>query len=143
VASSKPAMEGERPDGLPSGSQREAPVDIALCLKLSNNKPELARDMLHMLLKDLPTDRGTIEAAWQQDQLPELESAVHRLNGGASYCGVPRLKASAALLDSQLQSRQKPGQNAVEDLLASIDELLGWQEEHDLDTLFGLEAQKA
>jgi two-component system sensor histidine kinase BarA len=120
-----------------------APVDVELSLRLSNGKPELARDMLQMLLKALPADRDHIEQYIQQKSFTELEAVVHNLHGGASYCGVPHLKKSAARLDNLLQ--QKVHQNIadqVADLRNAIDELLEWESDHDLDVLFGLEEEQ-
>lgn len=120
------------------------PVDIQLALGLSNDKADLARDMLRMLLDSLPEDRKKIESLFQDKAFAELETVVHKLHGGASYCGVPALKSAAAILDENL--RRKSHDNIaplVAELLNAIRELLDWQTKHDLNTLFALEEADA
>ncbi|MCW8196465.1 response regulator [Proteobacteria bacterium 005FR1] len=124
--------------------QSSAPVDIQLSLRLSNNKPELARDMLRMLLRELPADREKIQQHFQNKAFPELEAVVHKLHGGASYCGVPWLKSATAKVDNLLQ--QQIHQNLAHplaELQHAITDLLAWEEEHDLNVVFGLEEAKA
>lgn len=122
-----------------------SPVDINLSLELSAQKPELARDMLHMLLNDLPEDLRKIRRYFSEQNLAELEAVVHKLHGGSSYCGVPRLKETAAAADRLLQKRasQPPGaelDKAIQSLLEAASELLAWSDSHDLNAVFGLEA---
>lgn len=124
-----------------SETSRATPLDLELSLTLSNGKPELARDMLGMLLADLPRDGKRIGDCCREEDFAELETTVHRLHGGASYCGVPRLKQAAAALDEMLQKNSRDGvESAVAELLQAIDQLLAWQAEHDLNALFGLES---
>lgn len=122
---------------------REA-LDLQLSLRLSNGKPDLARDMLRMLLADLPEDEERIRQYFQEGAYDLLETTVHRLHGGASYCGVPRLKRAAADLDEMLQQQSHAElRDAVLELLSAIAELRNWEAQHDLDALFGLEAAEA
>ena len=116
-----------------------SPVDIGLSLKLSNNKPDLARDMMKMLLTDLPEQRAIIVESQQNNDLIALESVVHKIRGGASYCGVPKLKKSSALADELLR-KQKYQATSITALLEDIDELLSFAEEVDLEVLFELES---
>jgi two-component system, NarL family, sensor histidine kinase BarA len=121
-------------------SLTNAPVNIQLSLQLSNSKPVLARDMLRMLLDQLPEDQRKIEQLFQDRAFADLEAVVHKLNGGASYCGVPHLKSTAASLEKLLQSHSYDNlDSAVAELLSIIEQLLDWESKHDLDVLFGLE----
>src|SRR5690606_21196429 len=81
-------------------------IDIALSLKLANNKPALARDMLVMLLQGLPEEQIQINRAFAEQNFEQLEEFVHRLYGSCCYCGVPRLKRISGLLDKLLQAKQ-------------------------------------
>jgi two-component system sensor histidine kinase BarA len=115
-----------------------APVDITLSLQLSNHKADLARDMLAMLLKDLPDQSGAIRQAQADNDLEAMEIVVHKIRGGASYCGVRKLKASSSEVDELLRKRSY-NESVINNLLADIDELVQWSESVDLDVLFELE----
>ena len=115
-----------------------APVQVDVCLQLSNNKPDLARDMLSMLLQDLPTQRKFIAQAQQANDLHKLETIIHKIRGGASYCGVARLRSSSAHADELLRKKNY-NSAAIEQVLTDIDELLEWAGEIDIDALFGLD----
>ena len=114
------------------------PVDIGLSLKLSNQKPDLARDMLQMLVNDLPNQKQSIETHLQNENLTELETVVHKIRGGASYCGVPNLQQTSSEADELLR-RQQFEPDAIQDLLTAIDELLVWAEAMDIDALFDMD----
>lgn len=115
------------------------PVDIPLSLKLANHKPDLARDMLNMLLKALGPDREAINEAFESEDYEALEQRVHRLYGSCCYCGVPRLKRISGLLDKILQARQYDQvASPVTALNNEIDEVLRWAYARDIDALFGL-----
>lgn len=112
-------------------------VDIQQSLKLANGKPGLAKDMLSMLLANLPADSAKIRNSADSSDFATLEATVHRLHGGCCYCGVGRLKTAAQALDKALQNKdhsQLPSQ--LDSLYTEIDALLAWSREHDLDALF-------
>lgn len=119
-----------------------ATVDIALSLQLANFKPALARDMLKMLLENLPAELADINRAFRNNDFLHLEERVHRLYGSSCYCGVPRLKKISSLLDKLLQARQY---NQTEEVIASlnliIEDILQWAEDKDIDALFGLDEE--
>jgi|GEM_PF-1666445 len=75
--------------------------DEALALQRAGGNSQLARDMLHMLIRDAE------QALTQLDQeTPENEvllDLVHRINGGARYCGTPRLSARSQSLEAALR----------------------------------------
>jgi two-component system, NarL family, sensor histidine kinase BarA len=115
-------------------------VDIQLCLKLANNKPALARDMLSMLLSGLETEKQQINAALANSEYEELGELIHRLYGSSCYCGVPRLKHISGLLDKLFQSEQyEQARDAIPALNHALDDLINWGRDKELDPLFGLE----
>jgi two-component system sensor histidine kinase BarA len=114
-------------------------VDILLSLKLANNKPELARDMLVMLLQSLPTEKQQINTVFIDKEYQQLEEWVHRLYGSCCYCGVPRLKRISGLLDKLLQAQQyDQAAGAIASLNNAIDDILRWAEQRNIDSLFGI-----
>lgn len=119
-------------------------VDIQLCLKLANNKPALARDMLSMLLSGLENEKHQINAALENSAFEELGELIHRLYGSSCYCGVPRLKHISGLLDKLFQSEQyEQARDAIPALNHALDDLINWGRDKELDPLFGLEKADA
>ncbi len=119
-------------------------VDIQLCLKLANNKPALARDMLSMLLSGLESEKQQINAALTAGAFEELGELIHRLYGSTCYCGVPRLKHISGLLDKLFQSEQyEQARDAIPALNHALDDLIKWGRNKELDPLFGLEKTDA
>ncbi len=119
-------------------------VDIQLCLKLANNKPALARDMLSMLLDGLESEKQQINAAQENGAFEELGELVHRLYGSSCYCGVPRLKHISGLLDKLFQSKQyDQARDAMPALNHALDDLINWGRNKEINPLFGLEKADA
>ncbi len=89
------------------------PIDWQLCLKLANNKPDLASEMLAMFVSDLPAARFGIHEAYQLDNLKMLLNLVHKLHGASSYCGVPQLKKILMDFEAYLKRNQTEKLNAI------------------------------
>jgi two-component system sensor histidine kinase BarA len=114
-------------------------VDVNLCLKLANNKPLLARDMLKMMLEGLTCEKAQINHAVAEGNDVLLGELIHRLYGSSCYCGVPRLKNICGFLDKLLQAKEiKGAKEAVPSLNSAIDDVLTWGEKRDLDQVFGI-----
>lgn len=102
-------------------------IDWELATKLAGNKKELAEEMLCFLLKTLPQDRlAILELRHTHTQNPtELLRRVHKLHGALCYCGVPRLKALVAHLETALKNNIMDGLPSLLDQLdVEIDLLL-------------------
>jgi two-component system sensor histidine kinase BarA len=84
--------------------KKEAVLDWELCLQLAGNKPDLAKDILTILVKHLPSELAEIKQA--RDNLPLLLRCVHKLHGAVSYCGVPRLKNTLATFEASLKHEE-------------------------------------
>ncbi|AVD86649.1 MULTISPECIES: response regulator [Pseudomonas] len=110
----------ERPDE-PQDENRELPVlDPEEGLRLAAGKPDLAADMLAMLLASLEDDREAIRAAREaEDQLALIEQ-VHRLNGASRYCGVPQLRAACQRSETLLKQDHPQAEQALDELDGAI-----------------------
>ncbi len=116
-------------------------MDLSEALRLTNHKPQLAKDMLSMLVKGLASDKQKIQQHAEQKNWAELEAVVHRLHGGCCYCGVPELRNVSATADGLLQKQfYHELDEPIEKLLEAINRLQEWADEHDLESLFGEEA---
>lgn len=80
-------------------------IDWQLALKQAANKPDLAQDMLTMLVNYLPEVGQEVEKALNQHSSPEtLVTYIHKLHGSCSYSGVPRLQKVCAIIEQGLRS---------------------------------------
>jgi two-component system, NarL family, sensor histidine kinase BarA len=114
-------------------------VDIALCLKLSNNKPALARDMLKMLITGIAEEKQLIIDAMQDNNFEQAGEVIHKLYGSSCYCGVPRLKYISGLIDKLFQKKlYAEATSAIGSLYIALDDVLEWQKGKNIDELFGL-----
>lgn len=130
----------ESPTAVDGSHHHNIPVDLSLSLQLSNHKPVLARDMLTMLLQSLPDNREKITTALKKEDYETLGTVVHKLHGGASYCGVPRLKAACAKVEDLIQKKKLDAlHHPIAALLDAITQLINWEQEHDLDILFEID----
>lgn len=100
-------------------------IDTDLAIKNAGGNAELARDLHRMLQEELPQYLHEIQDAYQRQDYAALYQHVHKLNGSATYCGVPALKAAANRFDTQLkQGRSQDYPEAIEELCARIEELM-------------------
>lgn len=115
-------------------------VDIQLCLKLANNKPALARDMLTMLLANLEAEKAQIVQTLASGNYRQLGELIHRLYGSCCYCGVPKLKHISGLLDKLFQAKEyEQAKAAIPALNHALDEIIVWQKDKNINALFGLD----
>ncbi|POG06102.1 hybrid sensor histidine kinase/response regulator [Pseudomonas putida] len=108
----------------PHGDSHELPVlDPDEGLRLAAGKPDLAADMLAMLLASLESDRQAIRAAREADDPSTLIEQVHRLNGASRYCGVPQLRAACQRSETLLKQDSPQATQALDELDAAINRL--------------------
>lgn len=75
--------------------------DPVLSLQRAGGNPQLARDMLDMLIRDAQKALEQItETSMGDEALLEL---VHRIHGGSRYCGTPRLNTRSQALEAALK----------------------------------------
>jgi len=99
--------------------------DRELALQRAGGSQDLAEELFTMLLRDLPDFRQRIEAAKSTQNIPALIEVIHRLNGAATYCGVPALKAAAHLSETTLKQGQHHSYEALhKQLLTEIDRVM-------------------
>lgn len=93
-----------------------------LCLTQANNKPDLALDMLKMLLKSLPETVEQIELALSTADNDKMLACIHKLHGACCYCGVPTTLALCQEIESGLK-RGVPVEDIEPEILELLDEL--------------------
>ena len=96
-------------------------LDWQLALRQAANKPDLARDLLRMLLEFLPEVHAKMAQSMAANEVNALREIIHKLHGSASYSGVPRMK--------QLCHQLERGLLEASDIAALEPELLELQDE--------------
>ncbi|MDN4628460.1 MULTISPECIES: two-component sensor histidine kinase BarA [Erwinia] len=96
-----------------------ASLDWDLALRQAANKPDLARDLLQMLVDFLPEVQKQVESHMAEGDVGALRDIIHKLHGSASYSGVPRMKQLCQQLEQSLR-----GGMPVEDVEPELFELL-------------------
>lgn len=97
-------------------------VDEALALERAGGNADLARELYQMLQKELPVYHENLHNYYQQGDMEALLNAVHKLNGSATYCGVPALKAAAESLESNMKrGMEEVYRSGLDTLLSEIE----------------------
>ncbi|OON39601.1 two-component sensor histidine kinase BarA [Izhakiella australiensis] len=107
------------PGTLPPEAENSASLDWQLALRQAANKPDLARDLLRMLLEFLPEVRRKVDDFMAQNNIDGLRDIIHKLHGSASYSGVPRLKTLCQQIERSLRT-----EGAIEAIEPELFELL-------------------
>ena len=92
-------------------------------LRLAAGKPDLAIDMLAMLLASLEADREAIQQARNAKDNNALIERVHRMHGATRYCGVPQLRAACQRSETLLKQASPNAGAALDELDLAITRL--------------------
>ncbi|MEA9391854.1 two-component sensor histidine kinase BarA [Acerihabitans sp. TG2] len=82
----------------------DSTLDWPLALRQAANKPELAQDLLTMLIAFLPEVKQRIVAILNGGADEHIGALIHKLHGSCSYSGVPKLKRLCADIEGQLRA---------------------------------------
>ncbi|MDE2139626.1 MAG: response regulator [Gammaproteobacteria bacterium] len=94
------------------------PVQTAPAVDRETALAELRPALRQMLAEDLPGQWQALERAWQQRDLGKLQQQVHKMQGTAAFCHLPRLRGLCAQLEAQLHA--PPGESTLPPLLTQI-----------------------
>lgn len=79
-------------------------IDLEQGAKLVGNDITFAKEAIRMLVDSFSEEVPLLENACKNLDLDKAESILHKLRGGISYCGVPRLRQACILFDDYLIS---------------------------------------
>lgn len=124
------------PDKLGDGNPQKKVFSLEKSLELTKGNRELAKDMLEMMLKELPEYQHTLASALKQPPVEDfsLEEQLHKLKGGAAYTGLVWLHEAATHVESALNDNQYTPK--LEALLRAIRETHAFFDNIDIDALF-------
>lgn len=78
--------------------------DEAAALEVTGSNPDLARELVQMLVGGLPQDLSDLRRCFQAKDWPLLTATAHRMRGATSYCGVPALDARLKALEDSAKT---------------------------------------
>lgn len=100
-----------------------ASFDYKLALQQAAGKEDLAKEMLEMLIKEFDGIRVMLNQAIEGNaDNASFYQSIHKLHGGCSYSGVPKLKNIANLIEKELKNGAQPTSLEPE-LLELLDEM--------------------
>lgn len=107
-------------------AQQSIPLfDLELSLKNANQRPDLAAELMAVLISGLPDDLSAILKA--RENLDAQKRAVHKLHGAVRYCGVPRLGSAIEKLESAIKQGDEQQLPLLLNLLGGeITALIAW-----------------
>ncbi|TKB46173.1 two-component sensor histidine kinase BarA [Thalassotalea mangrovi] len=104
-------------------------IDWSLALERSGNRPELAKEMLSMLLKSLPETKALLQELMEAKDKHGLYQAIHKLNGACCYNGVPRLERICRDIETHLSEQELDSiEPELLEMFDEIDKLIGASE---------------
>ncbi|WP_419148810.1 two-component sensor histidine kinase BarA [Pseudoalteromonas 'SMAR'] len=103
-------------------------LDWPLALQRAGNKPDLALEMLNMLLTSAAETLEQIETAHEQSDVQTLLKVIHKFHGACCYTGVPTLKKLAEIIETALK-QNRPISDIEPELFDLIDGLERLQED--------------
>lgn len=101
-----PKSTGEQSIMCPFESSNEEIIDLKLGAHLIGGDENLAKEAILMLVNSFPDDLNKLEKAYLKKDWAVMQVIIHKLRGGTSYCGTPRLKAACIRLDDALELGQ-------------------------------------
>jgi two-component system sensor histidine kinase BarA len=85
-------------------STTEVPViDLEYGARLVGGETNDAREMLRLFKESLSPILSELESAYSAEQWEDFARLIHKLHGGACYCGVPRLRGVSQQLNQQMK----------------------------------------
>ena len=78
--------------------------DTHLALKIANQRPQLAIEMLALFMLSLDADQNHLRQAHGDGNLEQFMLQIHRLNGAARFCGIPRIQTLLHDIETQLKA---------------------------------------
>jgi len=90
-------------DSVVSKLQSTNLIDWPLALQRTGNRVDLAKSMLDGLIKSLPSTKQEIFDALTCQDVEQIETLIHKLNGACCYTGVPSLAKISQHIEIQLK----------------------------------------
>ena len=115
-------------------------LDIEASLRFSHYNNELARDLLLLLIISIKSEKNKVISSYNQKDWVKIGELAHKLYGVSCYCGVSILQEKAKAIEIAASASDVPTiKKLYPQLIQAMDDLLLWNETHDIDVIFNLE----
>lgn len=84
----------------------EQRFDAEQSLKLVGNSKEMLKELLTILIADLEAEYPLIESAIDIKNFEQVRNKLHKLNGGLSYCSLPKLHHLSKHVEKLLREKR-------------------------------------
>ncbi|HEV2613901.1 MAG TPA: PAS domain-containing protein [Gammaproteobacteria bacterium] len=88
----------------PNKKSNNKVIDLELGASVVGKDAAFAKSMIKTLVKTFPVELKKLKQAYEKADWNKVYDIAHRINGGVSYCGTPRLQKATAALQSYLNS---------------------------------------
>ncbi len=95
-------------------------LDWDKSLELAANKPELAKDLLQMLIESFAKEQVEMQQLIEDEDFPQLEHNLHRLYGATRYVGVPQLQEITGEFEQFVAQLRKQQKAADDDFIQQV-----------------------
>ncbi len=95
-------------------------IDLKLGAKLINGDENKAKETLKFLIDMLPDYEKQLKENFRNNDFEELKNIAHKLKGATAYCGAPRLKQVAKILEEKIRLTDKPEKEKIKPLYKSL-----------------------
>lgn len=101
-------------------------IDWPLCIQKLAGNQSLAREFLARFVQELPINRHEFLQLLDNQDIPGIERAAHKLHGACCFCGVPTLQKHVIHLEQLARQAHNIDelQKAITYLIESIDAIL-------------------
>lgn len=79
-------------------------IDLELGAKLVGGDLNFAKEAIQMLVDSFNEELTMLDRACKNSDIETAQAILHKLRGGISYCGVPRLKEACVQFDNYLKT---------------------------------------
>jgi signal transduction histidine kinase/CheY-like chemotaxis protein len=119
----------EKPEDKPSNQEQDKKVpliNLKQALDLTGGNEELVKEMQDMLLEELIAETPDLKQNFKDGNIEKVRFIVHKIQGGASYCGTVRLKEETNKVERLCYTLEKEDSKALrkelsEDFLQLLD----------------------
>lgn len=110
-------------------------IDMAEGISKMNGDLDAAKEMMKILVEGLKEETPNIVKAKDKNDWNEIKALAHKLRGGCSYCGVPRLRLACANLEDYLASGGTEWQEDLyQQLMQELIKVIGYESDYDRST---------
>lgn len=104
---SNPSLSVEHSESIAFIQTESSVIDLALGARLIGADEALAKEAILMMINSFPEELMKLEQAFLTLNWYDIQEIVHKLLGGTSYCGTPRLKEACIQLNDYLKLETK------------------------------------